>query len=203
MKLSRILIAAIVGGLVTFIWGAVDHMATPLGKMGLKSLPDAQSQMIMNAMNFSLKERGFYMFPACDEKGIESKSKDVQEKAWNAYCDKYAAGPRGAIIFDPEPGIKAMSPKMLGIEFASNVGAAFFLACIIAMAGGRAGRGAMIGAAAGLFAAMSIDLSYWNWYRTPLDMAMASHVEQMVGGLLTGFVIGLILGRPKAAPAMM
>jgi hypothetical protein len=199
MKASRIIIATLVGGLVTFAWGAVSHMLTPLGHMGLKTLPAQQDQMIMNALNFSLKDRGFYMFPPCDEKACADTSTEAGKKAWDDYTKKYTAGPRGVIIYDPQPGVEAMGPKMLGAEAASNIVAAFFLTCIIALAQGGMLRGAIIGAAAGLFAALSIDISYWNWYRFPMDLAVASTLEQSIGGFITGMVSGLILGRAKPA----
>jgi hypothetical protein len=197
MKFSRILIATLVGGIVTFAWGAVSHMLTPLGHMGIKSLPVQQDQMIMNALNFSLKDRGFYMFPPFDEKACAALPKEEKTKAEEDFKKRYSAGPRGVVIFDPQPNVDAMGPKMLGAEAASNIVAAFFLTCIIALAQGGMMRGAIIGAAAGLFAALSIDVSYWNWYRFPMELAVAGTLEQSIGGLLTGMVCGLILGRTK------
>jgi hypothetical protein len=39
----RIILAAIVGGVVVFIWGAVAHMILPIGDMGIRMLPAEQT----------------------------------------------------------------------------------------------------------------------------------------------------------------
>jgi hypothetical protein len=36
--MQRTFLAALVGGIVVFVWGAVSHMALPLGEMGLARL---------------------------------------------------------------------------------------------------------------------------------------------------------------------
>ena len=38
----RVVIAAVVGGVVIFGWGAVSHMVLPLGTMGLSVMPDEE-----------------------------------------------------------------------------------------------------------------------------------------------------------------
>jgi len=168
-----------------FMWGAISHMALPLGEMGVKTLPG--EQMIMPALKFSIQERGFYFFPGMDKN-------DKSEAAQKAWEEKYKAGPRGVLIFDPAGG-EMMSMSQLGTELGSNILASLLLALVLAQVQGGTRLRTMLGAALGLFAWASIDVSYWNWYRFPGEFTVAQMIDQGAGGLLTGLAIALVLGR--------
>lgn len=193
MSMGRILGAGLAGGVAMFVWGAVHHMATPFGEVGMKSLPG--EQMILPALRFSIKEPGFYMFPGIEKEDMKDEAKC---KEWEA---RVKAGPQGVVIFNPQGG-DVMSPAQLGREFGSNTLACLVLAMILARIGGGKGTKMAYGLLAGLFASLSIDVSLWNWYGFPGEMAVGSFVEQIVGGALSGLVIGLVLGRAKPSPAM-
>ncbi len=191
MSPGRIVTAGIVGGVVMFIWGALSHMALGIGDMGMKSLPG--EDVVMPAMKSSISERGFYMFPAMDEN-------DTSEAAMKAWEEKYKQGPRGIVVFDPQGG-EAMSPMQLGTELASNIVAALFAAIILARIGtSRFGR-TMMGTAIGLVAWLSIDASYWNWYRFPDLFTMSQLIDQTAGWFLTGGTIALVLPKPGVSKA--
>ncbi len=57
MKLGRLLAAAILGGILMFVWGAVSHTVLPLGEMGMKNLPAEDA--LVPAMKLAINERGF------------------------------------------------------------------------------------------------------------------------------------------------
>ena len=61
--MKRIVIAALVGGLAMFIWGAVSHMATPLGEAGFKTMPAASEPAVIGALGANVPDDGLYMFP--------------------------------------------------------------------------------------------------------------------------------------------
>lgn len=194
MSLGRIVIASLVGGLAAFVWGAVAHMALPIGEMGMSNLPG--EQMILPAFRFNIKEHGFYMFPGMPEN-------DASEAAMKSWEEKCRQGPSGLLIIRPN-GEEPMSARQLGVEYASSALAASFLALVLARIRGGVFAKAMIGAAFGLFAWLSIDVSYWNWYSFPTAKAIGSMIEQGVGGLVTGWAVALVLGRdrpPAVVPA--
>lgn len=193
MSMGRILGAGLAGGMAMFVWGAVHHIATPFGEMGMKPLPG--EQMILPALKFSIKEPGFYMFPGIEKADMAD---DAKCKEWEA---RMKAGPNGVVIFNPQ-GSEMMSAGQLGREFGSNALACMILAMILARIGGGKGAKMGYGLLAGLFASLSIDVSLWNWYGFPAAMAVGSFVEQVVGGAWSGLVIGFVLGRAKPAPAM-
>lgn len=188
--LGRAFLAGIAGGLVMFIWGAITHMATPLGHMGLSSMPlDDQT---MPQLRTKLTEPGFYFFPGRD-------MNDTSKATEDAWVEKMHAGPHGILIFDPRGG-EPMSPMQLVTECGANMAAAFVLA--LALGCTRCGWkvGAGLGLLAGVYGWLSIDASYWNWYNFPCAMVMASLIEQAVGGLVSGIVVGMI-ARPCAKTA--
>jgi hypothetical protein len=192
MKPGRIILAAILGGIVMFAWGATSHMALGLGDMGVTSIPE-ETEMLLAACG--LGERGFYFFPGMPE----GEMSEAQQKSW---MDKYRAGPRGVLIYDPS-GAEMMAPGQLITEFLSNALAALLAAIVLSrVAASRATR-AFFGLLLGLLAWLSIDVSYWNWYRFP-DLFTASQlIDQGVGWLLSGAAIALALGRSHWEVAAM
>ncbi len=187
---TRILVAGLVGGAIMFCWGAVSHMALPIGDMGIESLPGEQS--LLPQMKTAIPQHGFYFFPGMDKQNATEE----QQKAWE---EKYKAGPRGILIFDPAGG-EAMSVGQLCTEFVSNVLACLVLAVVLAqVCAGVVGR-VLFGAGLGLFAWLCIDVSYWNWYRFPGMFTLGQMLDQMIGGLVSALAISLVLGRPRHAP---
>lgn len=178
MSLGRVLVAAIVGGILAFGWGAFSHMVLPLGEVGVKNLPAEQA--IFDVTRGAIQERGFYFFPGMAE--------GESQEAWAA---KYKAGPRGVLVYDPTGG-EAMDAKMMGIEVASSalasLMAAIVLCCVCASYLGRV----MIVAAMGVFGWAAIDVSYWNWYRFPTDFMLAQLADQALGWFVAGLGIAAI-----------
>ena len=189
MNPTRIVIAALVGGIAVFGWGAISHMVLPLGEMGLSRLRGEEA--LVAQIKLSVTEPGFYMFPGMDPDS--NKMTLPEQVAWEK---KYEAGPRGVVIFDPT-GDKAMGPKMLGTEFASNVLGCLMLAIVLAHIPAPLGKRVMLATLMGLFAWLMIDVSYWNWYRFPTIFAVQGLIDQGVGGLVAGLAIALVLGKAK------
>lgn len=176
----KVVIAGIVGGLIVFVWGAVSHMLTPIGTMGFTPLPNEDA--LVSAMKTSLTEPGMYMFPGFD---MNAEMTPEQEKAWT---DKMMAGPTGMIIYHPT-GEQPMSPKQLGVELLSNIVAALLAAMLLTrFVGSYACRVVMV-AVLGLFAWMSIDVSYWNWYGFASAQTIGELLEQVIGWALAGLAM--------------
>ncbi len=189
MSAGRIIIAGLVGGIAMFAWGAIAHMALPIGEMGFKSLPPEAEAKLVPHMKSELKERGFYFFPG----GDMHTATEEQTKAWE---EKLRQGPQGILVYQPA-GSEAMGPKMLGTEFASNALASLILAVVLSRVRGGWCVRLMIGAALGLFGWTSLCVSYWNWYNFPTDFTIGQGIEQVVGGLFAAAGVALVLGKEK------
>jgi len=190
MNPLRLLLAAIVGGLAVFTWSAIDHMLLPIGEMGITSLPS--EEILMPKLKESIKNSGLYMFPGFDPK---NKSKEYQ----TAYEAKLRAGPTGLLVIQPAGG-DIQFPKLLAIELLSNCLAAIPLAIILVWTRATKPQSAACGLLFGLFAWMSIDVSYWNWYKFPTAFTAGSLIDQSIGWLIGGFVIASVLGRHRRTP---
>jgi hypothetical protein len=180
----RIIIAAIVGGIVMFVWGAASHMLTPIGEMGLKTTPNEAP--IVSALQSNLNEPGFYFIPGMD---MHKEVSAEEQAAWTA---RYEKGPNAIVIYQPT-GETPMSPKQLGTEFISNILAALVVALLMTWTVGSFAKRVAMATLVGLTAWLSIDVSYWNWYHFPIGMITGELLEQVIGWLLTGFVMAFIL----------
>ena len=50
----------------------------------------------------------------------------------------------------------------------------------------------LVAGALGLFSWLTVSLPYWNWYRFPLDFTVGSLIEQVVGWLIAGAIVGSV-----------
>jgi len=181
---KRILIAGLVGGVIVFGWGVVSHMVLPLGKTGLRSLPSEGP--VLSALAGSVPEAGLYFFPGFD---MEATQTPEQEAAW---MERYRSGPAGLLVYRPRGG-EPFTLSMLLVELVSNLLAAWVAAFIVSFIGGPYGRRVVVIVLMGLFAWMSLSISYWNWYGFPGDFIVAEGIDQVVGWLLGGLGIALLV----------
>ena len=186
----RVLVAAIIGGIVFFVWGAIAHMALGIGDMGIRyAAPHAAT---LAAMKQDLVEPGIYMLPTLPEA-------QMTDAAAVAALAKESAGEGYAfVVYAPEgnPGLGNMGPN-LGKQFATDTLAALLLAFVLSMI--PAGFGARVGAAAalGAFAAVAALIPLWNWYLFPLDFALGNLAKHAIGWALAGAAMAWWLGRKR------
>lgn len=188
---KRVVIGALVGGLLYFIWGAVAHMATPIGTMGLSTLPADREPPALAAIKAAAPGAGLYFYPGMDMSG---KATEAEQKEWEA---RAKAGPMGLLLVAPE-GVGAMTPAQLGTEFAIDVLVMLIASILLSMTRvGYVGRVVFL-TLLGLFAFASISLSYWNWYHFPIEFTIAVALEEGIGMFLVGLVVAAIVRQPEA-----
>jgi len=183
--MKRILLAGLLGGLVVFVWGAISHMLLPIGTMGLRSLPNEDA--VLEVFRTSVPEAGLYFFPGMNPS-------DTSKEAQEAFAAKYRTGPAGLLVYRPIGG-DVLSPRQLVTELLTNILGALLAAWVVARTRGTYLQRAVLVGSLGLFAWISISLSYWNWYGFPTAFICAEGIDQVVGWLLGGLVIA------KLAPA--
>ena len=169
----RLIIAAILGGLVMFAWGFVSHVVLGIEDSSVKSVPNEAA--VVSALRSNISDPGFYFIPGMDK----GHSLSAEEQA--AWMEKYAAGP------------DAMSPKQFGTEFASNVAVAFVVGLILLFASVGFVRGVIISTLAGAAGWLAIMVSYWNWFRFPTQFVVGEFIDQVAGFFLMGLVVAFIL----------
>jgi hypothetical protein len=186
---GRILLAGIVAGVALFIWGAVEHMATPIGTMGIRMHP--HEAMLLPAIEQTATQPGLYMFPGVDP---SKKMTKEEERAW---IEKFRAGPHGTLVVGPN-GADPLSPRRLTIELLTNIAAALLTAFLLARMAGGLGAFVSGGILAFVIGWMSISVPSWNWYDFPAPFILGELIDQVISGALVGLVAGLVLRRKRA-----
>jgi hypothetical protein len=184
----KVLIGALVAGVVVFFWGAIAHMALPIGTMGVRPIPGEDK--VIAAIKDTIREPGFYFIPGRDMSKPQSKSEA------EGYAAKVRQGPSGVMVIHPE-GSESMSPGQLLTELGSSVVAALVAALVLTQVrSGYFGR-VLVVTAMGLFGFLSILVSYWNWYGFPTDFTIGAVLDEVIGWFLAGLVLAAIIRPAK------
>ncbi len=187
----RLLIAAIVGGIVMFVWQAVAHMTLPIGEMGVKTAT-AQETAIASLQASAADGAGVYMLPGM------SPEQWADERARTAFQEQHKSSPYAFVVYRPEgnPALVDMVPNLVK-QFVSDVVAAFVAAWVLALGAFGFGKRVLIAGVLGLFAWLTLSVPYWNWYLFPVDFTLGALLEQVIGWLLAGIGIAWWLGRAE------
>lgn len=184
----RILVAAIFGGIVMFLWGFVAHMVLGLGNPGIHQ--PAHEDVVISTLHEGLgSQAGVYILPSFDP----NKWKDQAARA--AYAQKSMSSPYAWVVYLPQGGDMTDMSRQLPREWASDTLAALVLAMLMGLAAFGFAKRMAIAAMAPVFSWLSVLVPYWNWYRFPGAFAWAGLVEQLIGWLLVGAVMAWWLGR--------
>ncbi len=183
-RCTNVFIAAVVGAIVLFVWGAVSHMVFDLGGRNWSGLPNEEA--IISELKANTPLPGVYFFPFAD-------CAEDDEAAMEAYIKKYETSPTGLIFYKPLGGNMDMTPMLLN-EFLSGFAAAALVAFTVgSLPLGMRGTAVMCG----LFALALWCSTEWSnhiWYGFPLGWIIDGAIESTVGWILAGAVIGKIAG---------
>jgi len=174
--MKRIAIAAVVGGVIIFLWSFISHMLLPLGEMGFSALPNEAA--VLEGLKTSIPQEGLYIFPNPATKppgGADTR-------------------PAGLLVFHPEGGWD-ISPGRLGNELFSNILAAAVAAFIASLLAAAYGRRVLAITLLGLFGWLSLIVSYWIWYGFPTAYILGEGINEVVGWFLAGLAIAKIVPR--------
>lgn len=185
--MKRLVLAALLGGLVVFIWGALSHMVLPLGSAGFSALPNEEA--VLTTLRTSVTEPGLYFFPWMDPSDKSQASQD----AWTA---RYRTGPAGLLVYKPVGG-EPMEPRQLIWELVTDILSALIAAIILSRTVAPYFQRVVFVGALGLFGWLSLSLSYWIWYGFPASYICAEGIDQVVGWLIGGLVIARFAGAER------
>jgi hypothetical protein len=184
----RVLVAALMGGIVMFLWGAIAHVALSLGNVGIRQ--PANEDAVLVTLHQGLGERaGVYIVPSVDPAKMHDKV------VMDAYAAKSKASPYAWVVYLPQGDDLSDMSGQLPRQWASDTLAALALAFVMGLASFSFITRLSIALAGAVFAWLTNVVPYWNWYRFPTDFTVAALIEQMVGWLLAGAVMAWWLGR--------
>jgi len=193
----RILLAGILGGIAMFVWTSIAHMALPLGEAGIREIPNESA--VLSAMQSSMGDKtGLYIFPGL---GVgKDATRDKKNEAMKQMQQRIAVNPSGILMYHP-PGRPFAFGKSLVVEFSTEVLQAILVIWLLAQTGigSFAGRVGFV-LIAGILAAITTNVSYWNWYGFPGVYTASYVLIEIVGFFLVGVAAALVLG--KRGPAV-
>ncbi len=192
----KILLAGVLGGIAMFVWTSIAHMALDLGEAGIGEIPNEPA--VLSAMQSNIgQQTGLYIFPGL---GIgKHPTRQEKNEAMKRMSEKIAANPSGILMYHA-PGRPFAFVKSLGIEFGTELLQGVLVVGLLALAGiaSFAGRIGFV-VVAGILAAITTNVSYWNWYGFPGVYTTSYMFIEIIGFVLVGIVAALIL--PRRAPA--
>jgi hypothetical protein len=176
----RILIAGLLGAIAMYAWSSLAHVATPLGTMGVSTLPN-ESVTVDNLASSVGDTGGLFLFPM----------------NMNANAS-VAAAPGGFLVYNPKSPT-SMQPSNLILEFVTELVESILAAWLLAQTvlAGFAQRVGFV-AVIGVIGAIATNIPYWNWYAFPLTYTLAQMFVTVVGYIAAGAAIAAYL-RPKPA----
>lgn len=180
---KRVLMAGIAGGIVMFFWGFAWHDLLGFGLVGINDIPNEQA--VVGTLKSSVPERGMYLIPGMN---VPANATSEQKRAaQEAAMKKAAAGPSGLLIYLPAGN--ALTPKVLLSECCVNILQALLVAFLLAQTrlrrfSSRLGFAFVIG----LVAAITTNMSYWNFFGFPGNYTIAAVVFQITAFFLVGLV---------------
>lgn len=189
---KKILLGALVGGVVVFIVSGIFHMATNLGEFGFKVLTNEDATL--STMRSSIPDSGLYLFPAADV----TKGRSAEDQS--AYLAKYKAGPTGLLAYS-KGGSDLQFGKLLVNQFLFSLIAALFASWILGITASATTYGSrvLIVFLTSLFAGFVYALPYWNWYKFPLDYTVAYVGTWCASWLVAGFAMAAVVKPPRPA----
>jgi hypothetical protein len=185
----KIVIAGVLGGIVMFIWTSIAHMALPLGEAGIREIPNEST--LVGAMHSAIGEQaGLYIFPGAGVR--KNATREEKNEAMKRMSEKVATNPSGILMYHA-PGRPFTFGKWLGIEFGSELIEAILVVFLLAQTrivrfAGRVGFVLV----AGILAAITTNVSYWNWYGFPSAYIASYMLTEIVGFLLVGITVALL-----------
>ena len=193
---TRAFVAAILGGIAMFIWSFIAHDLLPLGETGMREFKDEAA--MLDALKTNLGDaRGLYHFPG--HKAGPNATRQEKSDAMKRAMEKAASGPSGVLLYHPTREFSF--GKLLGIEFATELLEAVLVIFLLTQTriesfGGRVGFVLV----AGILAAITTNVPYWNWYGFPSRYTAAYMSIEIIGFLCVGLVAALLLkNRPPAS----
>src|SRR5215467_2609032 len=193
----RILLAGILGGIAMFAWTSIAHMALPLDEAGIGEIPNESA--VLSAMQSSIGDKtGLYIFPGL---GVgKSVTREEKNEAMKQMQQRIAANPSGILMYHP-PGRQFAFGRSLAVEFSTEVLQAILVIWLLAQTPIRSfvGRIGFV-LIAGIMAAITTNISYWNWYGFPSVYTASYIFIQVIGFLCVGIVAAFVL-RKHAATA--
>jgi hypothetical protein len=179
--MKRILVAAVLGAFVMFIWGWISWAMLPWHNTTIPGLPN--EDVVMEALKANITASAVYQFP-----GMPDPHDTVAMRTWT---EKYMRGPSGVLFYTAE-GRNPMPMGQFVTGFLLSFVEAFLAAWLLSLAAGRLpGYGQRVGfiAVMGVLGALVSHIAAWNWMAFPTGYSLVMALDLVITSTLAGLVI--------------
>jgi hypothetical protein len=192
---TRTILAAVLGAIAMFIWTALAHTVLPLGTVGVREMRNEAA--VITALHGNVgRGEGIYVFPGL---GLGSNpSREEKREAMSRMSGKLANGPSGFLVYHPRRPFNFAAA--IGVEFLTELAQAFLVVFLLSQTR-LVSFGARVGfvVVAGILAAITTNLSYWNWYGFSKRYTASYMLIEIVGFLLIGLIAAFVLRKKELA----
>jgi hypothetical protein len=188
--MGKKLLAAVLGGVAFFLWSFVAHVLTGLGETGIQEIPNEQA--VVGTIKANVPGPGLYFFPGWGLPPDATHSQKMKAMQGEAMQAKMKAGPSGIMIY--KTGSAEMTAKQMITELITNIFQVFLAILLLGQTRivNFVGRWRFI-TIAGFLAAISTNISYWNWFGFPGNYTMAYIAVIAVGFAIAGLVAAALV----------
>jgi hypothetical protein len=178
--------AAIIGGLIVFLWGVISWMVLPWHEKCFKKFADESE--VAEVITDNAKETGVYILP-----NTFGYRKDASPKEMNKAMQMMQKGPFMFAIIHPN-GMGKMSAKPFVISFITA-----FIGAYIAISLFMHAKGLTFNKKVGFFALFGLgvavlgELPLWNWWGLPFGFTLVHMLDHVIAWSLAGLGIVKIL----------
>jgi hypothetical protein len=192
---KKILLTALVGSVIVFAVSSIIHIGLGLGEIGLKMLP--HEDVLLLAMRASIRDSGFYIYPGTASGMSPNKATPAERED---YLTKFQRGPTGILIYQTGPNVLNF-PQLLIAQYLFGLAGSLIVAWILVTTAGSTTFAARVGIVAlvGLFAGITYDLPYWNWYGFPTNYIVAHIVTATITWAIAGTAMAAMVKKPAAS----
>ena len=176
-----------------FIWTTLAHTVLPLGTIGVREMRNEAPVIVALHDNVGRGE-GIYIFPGMNLG--DNPTREQKSEAMKRMSTKLANGPSGFLAYHPRRPFNFGAA--MGIEFLTELAQAFLVVFLLSRTRlvSFGGRVSFI-TAAGILAAITTNLSYWNWYGFSKRYTASYMLIEVVGFFLVGLAAAFVVRREE------
>lgn len=190
----RIVFAALIGGVVLFLYGMISWMGLPFHTAALHTLPGDPAQV--DAWLRAVPAAGVYHYPGFPHNPDGSPVTDAQ---MNECMERMRRGPVVSLMVVHPKGVDPMAGSTFALSFAQNCAAALVAAILLSIASPalrRYWQRALFVWGLGVFAMFNSYLPAALWWGYSADFVAADLLDALLAPLLAGLAIATVL-RPR------
>ncbi len=186
----RVIIAAVLGGVILFVWSFVSWMFIPWHLMG----PIPGEDGVRQTLRSTGAEAGVYWVPGMDREitKLPEEQRQAAEAEWQA---KYEEGPVAMIVYRPA-GSGVLEWTRMATGLGLNVGMAAIAAIMLSLAVPALPfyrQRLFFVFLIGVYTLFGTNLMHWNWMNHPLRFSLEMAADTLVSALLLALVLAAVV----------